>query len=172
MELLEQRLPLYEGVDWNQNPAHSPGRAYVSLFTREWIEIWEEIGSPRPLGSLPLYEGVDWNKLFSVWVTNLRFVSLFTREWIEIVGGNTKTKAVMSPSLRGSGLKLNSSLATWAAKWSPSLRGSGLKFILLTNQHRETGVSLFTREWIEIVRIGTIFFGRSSPSLRGSGLKW
>ena len=33
-------------------------------------------------------------------------------------------------------------------------------------------VSLFTREWIEIIPFVLFFFHRLSPSLRGSGLKW
>ncbi len=33
-------------------------------------------------------------------------------------------------------------------------------------------VSLFTREWIEIIPFVLFFFHRLSPSLRGSGLKY
>ena len=33
-------------------------------------------------------------------------------------------------------------------------------------------VSLFTREWIEIIPFVLFFFHRLSPSLRGSGLKF
>ena len=60
--LLRQRLPLYEGVDWNGwKQAFPCYNMEVSLFTREWIEI------PAPV------------PCFAV-----RAVSLFTREWIEI----------------------------------------------------------------------------------------
>ena len=98
-------LPLYEGVDWNACSADNFRNAYVSLFTREWIEIKTTLSlglrsrSPSLRGSglkslvalcksarlvcLPLYEGVDWN-------------SLPTQQ------SSDKTQ---SPSLRGSGLK-------------------------------------------------------------------
>ena len=55
-------------------------------------------------------------------------VSLFTREWIEISFDKSKIVFKLSPSLRGSGLKL--------------------KLTLLSP--RCAAVSLFTREWIEI----------------------
>ena len=56
---------------------------WVSLFTREWIEI-------TILQGLRPYH----------------IVSLFTREWIEIVSGvATISVHCASPSLRGSGLK-------------------------------------------------------------------
>ena len=122
-------LPLYEGVDWNWSLRKlatlrhaSPSlrgsglkfkRAcdrqrlhYVSLFTREWIEISDlqglcphQLASPSLRGSglksiwktlccrcwsLPLYEGVDWNINYILYHF-LDFVSLFTREWIEIM---------------------------------------------------------------------------------------
>ena len=55
---------------------------------------------------------------------------------------------------------------------SPSLRGSGLKFSPRMPDQRQQGVSLFTREWIEITRSLCIGCRQSrSPSLRGSGLK-
>ena len=54
----------------------------VSLFTREWIEIY---GLATANGCI--------------------IVSLFTREWIEIVRLTAFLPAVLSPSLRGSGLK-------------------------------------------------------------------
>ena len=55
-------LPLYEGVDWNSfRAACFLGDDYVSLFTREWIEMMQ------PVRTAPN-----------------QTVSLFTREWIEI----------------------------------------------------------------------------------------
>ena len=54
----------------------------VSLFTREWIEI-------------RCFAGQSPDKL----------VSLFTREWIEIAHDKRLYKKMLSPSLRGSGLK-------------------------------------------------------------------
>ena len=56
--------------------------------------------------------------------------------------------------------------------WSPSLRGSGLKSIEAVNFKDRLGVSLFTREWIEMTRPEWTSCGqKGSPSLRGSGLK-
>ena len=82
--LLLYRLPLYEGVDWNwkisnllKNAMRSPSLRgsglkflfffqfilsnFVSLFTREWIEIPSAFTAFLYPMSLPLYEGVDWN---------------------------------------------------------------------------------------------------------------
>ena len=122
-------LPLYEGVDWNSAvtgalkvSTASPSlrgsglkccfctknfiMRFVSLFTREWIEIaslhprltsvqvslftreWIEIGmrytAVLPDVRLPLYEGVDWNRVPQDISGVSTPVSLFTREWIEI----------------------------------------------------------------------------------------
>ena len=55
----------------------------VSLFTREWIEIQN----------------------FNLTKSKNRAVSLFTREWIEILLTEEEFSCIMSPSLRGSGLK-------------------------------------------------------------------
>ena len=56
---------------------------------------------------------------------------------------------------------------------SPSLRGSGLKFQHMDFYFYDFHVSLFTREWIEIVIMFTQALRRTqSPSLRGSGLKF
>ena len=54
----------------------------VALFTRAWIEI----NSLKIL--IPIIE-----------------VALFTRAWIEILKGRCKNRLLMSPSLRGRGLK-------------------------------------------------------------------
>ena len=80
----ERSRPLYEGVDWNFNRKSNALRPWVALFTRAWIEInyflhLHNIGQSRPL-----YEGVDWN-YFCKW------------QWFVYV---------LSPSLRGRGLKL------------------------------------------------------------------
>ena len=60
------------------------------------------------------------------------FVSLFTREWIEILYQQISIGKSVSPSLRGSGLKLLAPLPD-----------------VMLARH----VSLFTREWIEITRL-------------------
>ena len=59
----------------------------------------------------------------------------------------------MSPSLRGSGLKLFLCLSCRSWETSPSLRGSGLKYREWRCEKSNCWVSLFTREWIEIISI-------------------
>ena len=55
---------------------------------------------------------------------------------------------------------------------SPSLRGSGLKLESQNQNHLKKMVSLFTREWIEINAFNSALgIASPSPSLRGSGLK-
>ena len=99
-----------------------------------------------------------------------------------------------SPSLRGSGLKSSNPLPVTAAPFrlplyegvdwnlrsfsftvclwqSPSLRGSGLKYKQVAFLQSYFAVSLFTREWIEILPFFRICMTAWSPSLRGSGLK-
>ena len=100
-------------------------------------------------------------------------VSLFTREWIEIAAEYTALQEQLSPSLRGSGLKFPAnplvllqprspslrgsglklvlSILSLLCSWSPSLRGSGLKLLVIFIRWMTDYVSLFTREWIEIV---------------------
>ena len=82
---------------------------------------------PESFG-LPLYEGVDWNSNANRYDNVTDTVSLFTREWIEIAHDKRLYKKMLSPSLRGSGLKSFLTVAVVV----PLL------------------VSLFTREWIEI----------------------
>ena len=145
--------------------------SFVSLFTREWIEINTTTSYRLKINSLPLYEGVDWNI-----------------SWLR-----GKLPRWKSPSLRGSGLKFHFTYDAIYCLLSPSLRGSGLKYICIPKCCFRNVVSLFTREWIEI-KICTVFwvmkpvslftrewieisagiwakYGDSSPSLRGSGLK-
>ena len=84
-------------------------------------------------------------------LSNSRCVSLFTREWIEIPRRSLqKYLTVSSPSLRGSGLKLQWTARCQTAAASPSLRGSGLKS------------NFAALSWSKM----------TSPSLRGSGLKF
>ena len=106
---------------------------WVSLFTREWIEI------------------SDLGGKITSWL-----VSLFTREWIEISGQHTGlSEHRRSPSLRGSGLKsaMPSQCKTFAdvslftREWIEIKEGSDIIKLGF--------VSLFTREWIEIWRLIT-----------------
>ena len=146
-------LPLYEGVDWN-NPLRAvyPTFCYVSLFTREWIEILL-LSKLRKSGcSLPLYEGVDWN---FIWISSslcLGFVSLFTREWIEIgLQTGLGLDLCRLPLYEGVDWNLCLAVRCNSVASSPSLRGSGLKSCYLDNGDYAEYVSLFTREWIEMV---------------------
>ena len=76
----------------------------VSLFTREWIEM---------LSSSPTFPEPDVSLFTREWIEIVFFsdavaaseVSLFTREWIEIPRIADRSANIMSPSLRGSGLK-------------------------------------------------------------------
>ena len=70
----------------------------------------------------------------------------------------------MSPSLRGSGLKLLRICLICLQMASPSLRGSGLKSRTTPKSDWFAAVSLFTREWIEIVK-GRILFREGTVSL-------
>ena len=128
-----------------------PPVVLVSLFTREWIEIVLLCSSTVWLPRLPLYEGVDWNKYPQ----------------------SSASCHAASPSLRGSGLKsvdqfndiFDPSLPLYEgvdwnwyfacysglSEMSPSLRGSGLKWYALYIPTESLIVSLFTREWIEIL---------------------
>ena len=81
---LAGRLPLYEGVDWNQSWKHASHYCKVSP-------------SLRGSGLKLYFSRCRWRK---------RWVSLFTREWIEIsVSTDSVRQRSTSPSLRGSGLK-------------------------------------------------------------------
>ena len=188
-------LPLYEGVDWNRvqvrdNPdrERSPSLrgsglkskstlsntlvVKVSLFTREWIEIWGTAPdssiinkSPSLRGSglkwngcnesfwwksLPLYEGVDWNSSL------LHAHGLpFRLPLYEGVDWNRHFPWYVSQSLRlplYEGVDWNQFdfCMYFLLRRSPSLRGSGLKFWLNDIWSVKDFVSLFTREWIEM----------------------
>ena len=144
-----QCLPLYEGVDWNYIVLIPPfALCPVSLFTREWIEIfifigiWYDLSSPSLRGSglkyndvqigrdgkrLPLYEGVDWNSKRRKKVRNWYRLPLYEGvDWNRAVC-QYGLLCRGSPSLRGSGLKLDGNTAGLQSYQSPSLRGSGLK---------------------------------------------
>ena len=100
-------------------------------------------------------------------------VSLFTREWIEMPLTVVISTVTMSPSLRGSGLKFQRWSCWPLPPSSPSLRGSGLKCHIPLFYQLLLAVSLFTREWIEIIWLPrSLNCCSESPSLRGSGLKF
>ena len=189
-------LPLYEGVDWNHicRLAFKSSKQ-VSLFTREWIEIYVRCVASDILHSLPLYEGVDWNPCCLIIKPSRYGLPLYEGvDWNGARCTNIIANICPSPSLRGSGLKYLWHLATLVLQLSPSLRGSGLKFLLqpmhdngisspslrgsglklypITAITNSLSVSLFTREWIEIdIRRLSHMASIASPSLRGSGLK-
>ena len=116
---------------------------YVSLFTREWIEIcaWQclcvwRCSSPSLRGS-----------------------------GLKCPRPGTYSERVRSPSLRGSGLKSFLLRCPASGTTSPSLRGSGLKSAVFTTQSTMRIVSLFTREWIEIEQLLRLLGRRSSLPL-------
>ena len=190
-------LPLYEGVDWNacQNGITTNPTA-VSLFTREWIEIFFDSKTFYPHQCLPLYEGVDWNQYGGLTPYRMIGVSLFTREWIEIFAMNAiQTPSLSLPLYEGVDWNCSSHLINFnqhslplyeGVDWNPDVEmrrklGFGLPLyegvdwnsVISPLSDFTSNVSLFTREWIEI------HYGRDcarnrvpkSPSLRGSGLK-
>ena len=72
-----------EWIEINSCRLERHKRKWVSLFTREWIEITQILPAQINLG-----------------------VSLFTREWIEMLKIQFPSlQMILSPSLRGSGLK-------------------------------------------------------------------
>ena len=78
-------LPLYEGVDWNcKRPMYGMPFVLVSLFTREWIEIFKVVKRHRPRPS-PSLRGSGLKYIVLIPPFALSVVSLFTREWIEII---------------------------------------------------------------------------------------
>ena len=102
--LIIPRLPLYEGVDWNDRPS-------TTLYPFHWSPSLRGSGLKctccrafQSKQGLPLYEGVDWN-INSIYTSLFHNVSLFTREWIEITDYLRYNGTYWSPSLRGSGLK-------------------------------------------------------------------
>ena len=145
------RLPLYEGVDWNQ---------FLS----------EKMGMKR---CLPLYEGVDWNSIHKLFLL-FAWVSLFTREWIEISSTVITVPTGVSLPLY-EGVDWNAVLAHFlnlAEQGLPLYEGVDWNPFIVKHESKRYKVSLFTREWIEMNTGGGSRFPVPSPSLRGSGLKW
>ena len=78
-------LPLYEGVDWNKISFVSiVSPPLVSLFTREWIEMWHLHTELQRKSKSPSLRGSGLKSWSSTLVASTIKVSLFTREWIEI----------------------------------------------------------------------------------------
>ena len=80
----------------------------VALFTRAWIEMYYILSLLQLIG-----------------------VALFTRAWIEIDYDLSYSNPMMSPSLRG----------------------RGLKYVVLCDSWYLKRVALFTRAWIEIHKV-------------------
>ena len=148
----------------------------VSLFTREWIEIQQGLDKNGDLLESPSLRGSGLKSNISKRCLKQMIVSLFTREWIEITAvSEPMFISGMSPSLRGSGLKCTSCTGRhlfvrlplyegvdwncfflcrfFCRTMSPSLRGSGLKSEMMLPLILVLAVSLFTREWIEIIAL-------------------
>ena len=168
-----QCLPLYEGVDWNRKAEFYGGKANVSLFTREWIEIcrpchptgWSESPSLRGSGlKCTLVPCCHWRQLSpSLRGSGLKFSQAFFL-----------SACFRSPSLRGSGLKFHAPASTASALPSPSLRGSGLKCTPGDCRGRLQKLSPSLRgSGLKCTFDETTWSSYSaSPSLRGSGLKF
>ena len=181
-------LPLYEGVDWNvENPVPIAANDFVSLFTREWIEIVDYLLGRGTNMSLPLYEGVDWNNLQNLTFHTRKLSPSLRGSGLKFLREEKIRGMKRSPSLRGSGLKYPTGEKNNCHRLlSPSLRGSGLKSFVEQTQTNANSlplyegvdwnfdayckiildcVSLFTREWIEICSNVPCFPGLCRVSL-------
>ena len=165
-------LPLYEGVDWNIEAVYSFKMSETSPSLRGSGLKCHFPSPPHLSERLPLYEGVDWNGRLLAKDRMQCSVSLFTREWIEMVlCKHFLNHSARSPSLRGSGLKYDFPVVFPALLYSlPLYEGVDWNGIV-SGWLKNSFVSLFTREWIEIAAEYTALQEQLSPSLRGSGLK-
>ena len=165
-------LPLYEGVDWNAASIRYCRNLVVSLFTREWIEIpsrtfwilpkpvslftreWIEIvcvcPRPPPPGGLPLYEGVDWNAATHKADTIAHGLPLYE-------GVDWNNFGICQHFWRCSlplyeGVDWNWAVSNWPVNLvAVSLfTREWIEIIPASSIRKLFSVSLFTREWIEI----------------------
>ena len=122
----------------------------VSLFTREWIEM-ARVRQPRTPHRSPSLRGSGLKSAVATPLAvaatspSLRGSGLKSAKVIDFSGKG------QSPSLRGSGLKFRRCARNQPHLRSPSLRGSGLKSAVVTAGRLVSAVSLFTREWIEMM---------------------
>ena len=121
--------PSLRGSGLKYNLAHVVSHfIFVSLFTREWIEISSIFPMVFAFSRLPLYEGVDWN----------------LRGW-----GS-------SPAPWGlplyEGVDWNFFGKKKSVEWKGLPLYEGVDWNIIVNWYHDSafGVSLFTREWIEI----------------------
>ena len=132
----------------------------VSLFTREWIEIFLSLIAPRFTLS-PSLRGSGL-KFFCLWFACKIAKSPSLRgSGLKLHFTRILRTGLESPSLRGSGLKSRHLRLPRCCGQSPSLRGSGLKYNLAHVVSHFIFVSLFTREWIEISSIFPMVFAFS-----------
>ena len=99
----------------------------VALFTRAWIEI------ARYLVDYPI-----------------RIVALFTRAWIEIFSKCYVYRSWRVALFTRAWIEIDYDLSYSNPMMSPSLRGRGLKYERFFYGYIEKRVALFTRAWIEI----------------------
>ena len=146
--------------------------SHVSLFTREWIEITSFAIVATYASRLPLYEGVDWNTYDAIYRLLNNGLPLYEGvDWNDLEGLFSDAASCL-PLYEGVDWNQNWWTVSASRNESPSLRGSGLKSLSNFPEETSSGVSLFTREWIEISHSATPTPRiPSSPSLRGSGLK-
>ena len=149
---------------------------------------------PESFG-LPLYEGVDWNSNANRYDNVTDTVSLFTREWIEIKFCFCLARRLHClPLYEGVDWNIFYILLFLSASSLPLYEGVDWNLCSCARLWHRYIVSLFTREWIEILsrslmpkkkrslplyegvdwNVQEIISWRKmprSPSLRGSGLK-
>ena len=151
---LSERLPLYEGVDWNGIVSGWLKNSFVSLFTREWIEIAAEYTALQEQLS-PSLRGSGLKSPPPGCVVACRLVSLFTREWIEMCFG-------LVWWARSGGLPLYKGVDWNGFSWRiikrqlkclPLYEGVDWNASIGMKQKGQAAVSLFTREWIEIPKL-------------------
>ena len=148
----------------------------VSLFTREWIEIQPHKGTHSNCNPSPSLRGSGLKSVVKTCKPLLQGSPSLRGSGLKSVHLRNLLLFRWSPSLRGSGLKFVlvcealasvhrlplyegvdwnfiSQLDAQKEKKSPSLRGSGLKCPGDYLLEKDAKVSLFTREWIEIVSL-------------------
>ena len=139
----------------------------VALFTRAWIEILHFTVNPC-CNCVALFTRAWIEMSTSLRGQGRTYVALFTRAWIEIFISFATPLRILSPSLRGRGLKYAGTMQERLTSGSPSLRGRGLKFRIPSSEIYIVTVALFARAWIEIISVVFVLvFKLSRPLCEG-----
>ena len=189
-----QRLPLYEGVDWNviavvtkPNLFMSPSLRGSGLKSATRRNLCGAYKSPSLRGSglkfrnpastastLPVSLFTrEWIEITTAFSSSVfASVSLFTREWIEIVLPLHHHISCSVSLFTREWIEISSTISKVRTFGGLPLYEGVDWNTNIDGKRKFKTVSLFTREWIEIETNETMcpgFF--ESPSLRGSGLK-